>query len=209
MVQINGDQSSLTPPPPPIVIKPKPKPEPTELVCSACDGIVFKKQHIWRDNETVDGTCKYCVSFFGVSIIGLGRGATDVDPVTALKKSAEAKQHDWVMILRRVSVGSGDGASITLQMGDILKVARAGTVSQQRDASMDRTRQMFMIEVTVGGVVVWLYPHEYATVPFLTIMELKRLKQIEESFVGRDDAVGYFAPTDEMRKEIIELFGDR
>ena len=73
-----------------------------------------------------------------------------------------------------------------------------GRRAEREQCSRIRTTELFSVNILVGPCSLRLWPHEISAIDFLTIMELKRLGEIEESFVSAEDEIGYFKPLIEI-----------
>jgi len=211
MARINNAPSGFTP------VEPSPpkrrRSPPHNRVCGGCDGLTGRmspREKLRMTNYEEGGTppeflCRYCIAITGAD--GMRDGVTD----GPLSRVVEAGEAQWVIALRRTVVGAPSGRTLTVEMGDIMKVSRAGhpNVEDGGSCARDRSTAVHSIDVSFGPVPVTLWPHEFAPIQWATIMELRNLKQVSEEFVEPDDSVGYFAPTDEIRAELRDAFGDR
>lgn len=113
------------------------------------------------------------------------------------------------MILKSTTVTDGV-VTLEVEMGDIFKVEKAGIEPSEhlKLCSKERTLEMFSCYVMVGPCRLKLWPHEIAGISFQTIMDLKRRGEIDESYVAAEDDHGHFKPSDEMRKQIQDMFGN-
>ncbi len=170
---------------------------PDEIVCSVCKGVIeHRKRRVTYVGD--DGECHHCEMFFGVGGI---RGVTDVTPEVALKRMAELREHQWGIILRTGRFAESSGLSIEVGCGDIFKITRAGgdgRMQEREICSRTRTMELFATHINVGPVDLTLWPHEIAAISFVTVMQLRKAGEIEESFVAAEDEQGYFKPTIEI-----------
>lgn len=170
---------------------------PDEKICSVCGGVIerSKRRSIYVGEE---GECFFCDNFFGAG--GL-MGVTDVSPKDALKRMAELREHQWGIILRTGRFAESSGLAIEVGCGDIFKIARAGAEGRMQErefCSRTRTMELFATHINVGPVDLTLWPHEIAAISFVTVMQLRKAGEIEESFVAAEDEQGYFKPTIEI-----------
>lgn len=180
--------------------------------CKQCGGVLAKKKRsarsLYDHVEDFDGACRFCCAIFGTG--PYQRGVTDCPPAEARKTLDKLREHGYGMILRKGSFGDNDG-TIEIEPGDIFRIKRAGLSSHadavMENCSTERSKECFSIEIEVGPIPLILWPHEISAISFVTIMELRRAGEIEESYVAQDDATGYFRPTEEMREQIYAFFG--
>lgn len=180
-----------------------------DKVCEACNGIIerpTRRRSPAFATDSFDGMCRFCCSIFGVG--PYIHGVTSVSPEEAKKRLADLRLHQFGMILRRGIFGSRESV-IEVEPGDIFQIKRAGiTVDQDEPmCSAARSKELFSVEIEIGPISLLLWLHEISAISFATIMELKRLGEIEESFVATEDQIGYFKPNDTMRAMIYESFG--
>lgn len=179
-------------------------------VCKTCGGVIqlVKVGRTWsRDGDDTD--CFHCLRFFGNGVRGTWlSGTTDWNSFDSKRRIDEARELGYVMALKTLRLGTDDGLMINIEPADIFKVSRAGASSfSDPKCCYARTKQTFSIEIMVGPAAVTLWPHEFGPIAFARIMELKRLGQIEESYVASEDESGHFAPTQAMRTAIVEQYG--
>jgi hypothetical protein len=199
MAMIVGTKSGLCAAP---IKRPKikrPKPPPNELVCSACAGIVeIKRARFPGRGLDEDGKCHHCAGFFGFDCF---RGVTDLTPEDALKRMADLREQQWGIVLKSQRLAEGSGLTIEIGMGDIFKIMRAGAdgrYNEREICNRTRTMEIFATHIQVGPCDITLWPHEISPISFLTVMELRKAGEIEESFVAAEDEQGYFKPTIEI-----------
>lgn len=180
--------------------------------CSACGAVGDRFTSGGRSSRVLafdngrDGvTCMYCERFFGGDNLMLA-GETNVDHDLAKKRVQGIRDGQLAMVLRTNSFAAGE-TTFTVDAGDIFR-ARALEQGSGDGASKERTRSMFMVEAMVGPFPLLLYPHEFAPIPWLAVMEMRRAGEVSEEFVAAEDADGYFKPSPEMRELIDESFGN-
>lgn len=205
MANIIGIDSSLVPKSiAAIRTKKKPAANPLiELRCKTCDGIISSEKRRNRaasiSDEDGNPICIECAKFFG-DFGFCGVGVTNLDAADAGKRIKDLKEQGWGIILKSGNFGDAGGTMISIQIGDIFKIVRAGLVDGNAEArcSPQRTSQLFSIDISVGPIPLKLWPHEIAAISWITIMELRKAGEIEEAFVAAEDEHGYFKPTIEI-----------
>lgn len=191
------------PPPPP---KPKAKKKPAYV--HTCDGCGLETQGRGKQSIRVQqtGYCKGCDTFYGNDFIA---GVTNMAPWSVkvrLEAVAEAKH---VIILKSGNFHCEQtGDSLGVDFGDIFPVARIGTVGKP-DGSNDYAMAAFTIDVLVNNRPLKLFPHEFAEMHWVAIMQLKKAGDYCEAFLSDQDKQGYFAPSEETKAEIVGSYGDR
>ena len=190
----------------------KPKREkPAEILtiphCDACGGVIQSNKKT-RQPRSIDGWCLHCVKMFGRDSVAL-RGVTNLEPADASKRMELLRESQWGLVLRRGSFGLPDGRMLTIEPGDIFKIARAGRVTTDEDevCTWDRTRLMFSAEISIVGMPLLLWPHEVSGISLMSVMAMKKTGEIEECFMSTEDENGYFKPTDSVREMIYAVFG--
>jgi len=197
----------FAPPPPPPKAKAKPK---TVVVeprrCKACNSLAPKEGRYKRLN-LVDGMCMDCASLFGFSV---RPGCTDATPCEALKKINGVKENGFLLMLRDLRLGTPDGATITIQAGDVFQCTPSNVPPAENPsepASKQRTWSLFVLSAQVGPYDIKLFPHEYSPISFRTVMECRKSGELVEQFMSADDKTGHFTPTPEIREQIVAAFG--
>lgn len=177
--------------------------------CRYCGGETKRLSKLERaelDFEVEDGdqfTCRHCL---GITGYGFKTGVTHEG---SFDRIAQARETEWVMILRVPPLCAPDGRRISLDMGDVIKISRIGGPEAQegQPISAAHSKACWTIDVQLGPVTVTLWPHEFSPISFTEVMALRSEGQLYEQFVGADDDVGYFAPVPEMRAQIDACFG--
>lgn len=200
MANIVGVQSGLRAEPIKRARKPKPPPSPSpEIVCTACAGVIQRKRgQLSGVARGENGECNFCASFFGFDSF---HGVTNLNAQDSLKRIAELREQGWGIVLRTQRLAEGSGLTIEIGCGDIFKITRAGAegrMQERENCCRARTMELFSTHIQVGPCDIKLWPHEIAPISFVTIMELRRAGEIEESFVAAEDEQGYFKPTIEI-----------
>lgn len=210
MAKISGFSSGFKPqavPARPPAPEPKPKRSRIDPVppCSLCGAQIPKRTAV-RTTYDGDAVCGCCDSFFGLTT-GLP-GVTRVTPKKAAARVEDAKQCRWVVMLVKRTFGREDGGTITLETGDVVNVSRSGaSVDPGLPPSGKRTMSLFTVDVTLAGIPVTLFPHEFSPIDFASIVSLRQDGELIEAYVSPDDDVGHFTPTPALRAEIDAAFG--
>lgn len=180
------------------------------LACQYCGAEVTRLSPLEKSiraegiDDGEDGfTCRCCAQIIGFAAMD---GYTDVQRFSAI---ADAGQKGWAIMLRVPLMCAPDGREIALDMGDIIKVMRAGAIKEGGSPTSKRSKDAWTIDVKLGPVAVTLWPHEFGAMDFATVLLMRGAGDLYERFVGPDDDIGYFAPSDEMRAEINACFGSR
>lgn len=188
-------------------------------VCKLCGGIIPQRKRGFFATVQVDdehgGACIFCCRLFGLGLsgdpFGLSTSVTSLSPEDCITRLEALRADNWGIILKAGTFGTQAGHSIEIEPGDIVKIHRAGLSDSSNEAaeycSQSRSKERFTIEIMIGPLPLILWPHEIAAVSFLTIMDLKRAGELEESYVAQEDECGYFRPTDEIREQIYACFG--
>lgn len=192
---------------------------PERPVCKLCGSLIEQKKRggfsRWLEEEH-DGACLHCAKIFGVDgiadqIFGTPVGVTSLSADDCIKRIDALREAQWGMILKAGAFGTANGQGVIVEPGDIVKIHRAGLSDPSIDASefcsYARSKERFSVEIMIGPLPLVLWPHEIAAVSFLTIMDMKKAGEIEESFVAQEDECGYFKPRDDLRAEIYDCFG--
>lgn len=206
MAKFNQYEGALAWDVPPEEPKPKPrkKSTPVKKVCEACgfEATIRTKQgrHI---NDT--GLCLGCTTFFG----GAFPGVTNFGHEGTVERLEQCAEEKHVIILKSGSfVDQSSGDRLSVDFGDIFPVNRVGS-DRKPDGKVTDAMDRFTIDVLVNNRPLKLLPHEFAAIPWVTIMLYKKEGDYSEAFLGPNDKTGYFAPTDEVKAMITNAFGER
>lgn len=197
MAYFQGIQSGFTPSK---MVKPKveKKVDYSTVECEICKGIFLQNDKKLYVGEPY---CACCSKYFGYCEL-FGGGVTNVSPRDSIKKITEAKERGYCLMLKTQGFyGVSSGVNFTIERGDIFKISRS-SLEMLDDAvkpSMERTKAIFTIDINVGGEALTLFPHEFGSLSFLEVMELKSDGAYIEDFVHQDDKEGYFKPTDDFK----------
>jgi len=215
MASISGVQGGLGYLAPVIITAPKtPKPkryvapdlEGIEGDCKACTRFVhaYKKGRAFYGLR--DGMCQHCATFFGFG--GHLHGCTDTSPADALKRINDVRRDGFAMILRSFSLGAPDGATVSMNAGDIFPCMVKNPVpTSDGEPSKENTWALFMLDVDIGPYPARFFPHEFASIGLASIMEMKNRGEIVEHFTSAEDKSGHFTPTPALRQMIEDTFG--
>lgn len=152
-----------------------------------------------------NGKCHGCAGFFGI----IHAGVTNLDHETVIGRLDRVREDKHVIILKSGSFVDGtSGDSMGVDFGDIFPVARVGTTTKPTGDIKD-AMERFTIDVLVNNRPLKLLPHEFAEIPWVTIMLYRKEKDYIEAYLSGDDKTGYFAPSKEVKAEIINAYGDR
>jgi hypothetical protein len=207
MAQFNQNAGGLVfkpepPPPPPKKAKKKP------AYVHTCDGCGMEVQGRGKQSVTVQqtGMCKGCGMFFGLSFLN---GVTNMAPWSVKERLKEVEESKHVIILKSGNFRCEQtGDSLGVDFGDIFPINRVGTVGKP-DGSNDYAMAAFTIDVLVNNRALKLFPHEFASIPWVSIMLYKKEGDYCEAFLSAQDKQGYFAPSEEVKAEIVNAYGDR
>jgi hypothetical protein len=191
---------------------------PDRASCKLCGGLIEQKKRGTFNqllDEDRDGACIHCAKLFGIGLpadpFGASNGVTNLRAEECIKRIDALREMQWGIILRAGSFGTECGQIVIVEPGDIVKIHRAGLADTSSDAleycSHARSKERFSVTIMIGPLPLVLWPHEISAVSFLTIMDLKKAGEIEESFVAQEDECGYFKPRDDLRGEIYQCFG--
>ena len=219
MASITGLKAGLVPQA--IHIEPEPELDPRpkrkrrsfdSYECAYCTGIVTKKTvATYLDPDDVEEEfggliCRHCADHFQLHVDMMPPAPFDV--TLTKDRVGRAKVEGWAIILRTQKFGTDAGIGVQIEMGDVLKVTRAGIEGwPNKECSIDRSRKMGSVEVLVGPIPVTLFPHEFAPIKFLDVLALCKEGEMENKFVSKDDEVGFFSPTDDVRAQLQHAFG--
>jgi hypothetical protein len=176
--------------------------------CEACGGrLSDRERKSTRFTEEFEGTCTFCVSFFGMG--PHGRGCCDMNAEEVKDRFEKLREQKWAMVLKAGSYGTHSGLTVEVEPGDIFQLARVGldNPGEEEWCSRERTMQSFTITINIGTIPLVLFPHEVSAISFITIMQLKQAGELEESFVSSNDPAGHFRPNQELREQIYATFG--
>jgi hypothetical protein len=172
--------------------------------CNACGHDVHKTEvprFLLAGAEDI--FCKGCRNLFNLnSPFGI-----ELDPFAALNTLARLRENDGnhIMILKSQTFGAPDGRSVSVELGDIFKPSRIGSIKP--NGTWQSSKEFFSVEVMLGQYPVTLFPWEFGVVSWITIMEMRKAKEVIEQYVSVDDKNGYFAPLD--RDAIKQMFWNR
>lgn len=191
--------------------KKPPKPDPVYF-CAACEGrLETKRRRVMAFTNHGDDDANYCLpctTHFGLA---MGGGATNDSPQGAKEKIERLRKEGWAMILRAGSFSSA-GATVSVEPGDIMKPARIGLVDNSDEddrpyCTPRRTQEMFSITIKIGPHELTLFTHEFGSISFVAVMEMRKAGELVDAFVSDDDEVGHFTPTPKIREMIYNAFG--
>jgi len=197
-----------------LVFKPEPVPEPPKKAKKKpayvyqCDGCNMDVQGRGKQSVKVQttGYCKGCGMFFG---LGHLHGVTDMQPFSVHMRLEGVKQTKHVIILKSGNFRCEQtGDYLGVDFGDIFPVERVGTDGKP-DGSNDYAMAAFTIDVLVNNRPLKLLPHEFAEIHWVAIMQLKKEGDYCEAFLSAQDKQGYFAPSEKMKSEMTDQYGDR
>jgi hypothetical protein len=202
MANIIGIDSSLVPRSIVSIPKRKPIAPSIERRCKTCNGVIGEKKRgrpVCVFDEESHPVCVECAKFFG-DFGFFGGGVTNLDPPAAHDRIRDLREKGWGILIKSGQFADSSGIQISVQIGDIFKIVRAGLMDPDVEAqcSKSRTLQLFSIDISVGPVPLRLWPHEISAISWITIMELRKAGEIEEAFVAAEDEHGYFKPTIEI-----------
>jgi hypothetical protein len=155
--------------------------------------------------DYVDGMCAHCAAFFGTSFLA---GCTNDSPADVKRKLERLREDGFLMLLRDLSLTAKDGNIINLGAADIFPCVPTNPLPDPDGRpEKDHTWSLFTLQVQVGPYPVTLMPHEWSPIGLRAIMRCKSAGELTEAFVGADDRTGHFAPTPELRAQIVATFG--
>jgi len=184
---------------------PEPSVRPTIGSCKACGG--WWKLERWEARREEHDLCKHCMSIYGGEDAPFARGATNVLPEDAQEKLDAVRKSEWVIVLRRLTLGHPAGVSVEVGPGDCLRPARIGADRAPGPCSQERSRACATLEVQIGPVTITLWPHEFSAVSWVSIMQMRAAGELEECYVSDGDEQGHFRPPEALREEIYAAFG--
>lgn len=201
MARINGELGGFQPP----VFVPAPPPKRRKLPesdreCPCCNTVetmsASKRMRIEerRDGDDAD-LCEKCWRLYSAP---MGRIIWD-DWQTAQRKIEEARRYEWVLCLTSQTFGGSNGAALTIEVGDVYKVARTGG---RYDSTASNT-----IDISLGGVSITLWPHEFSPLSMTQILLMVGDGEMTNAFITDTDDTGYWCPTEEVRQQISDMYG--
>lgn len=208
MAHIDVKAGALAPAPTPKAPR-EPRAAPKSHECAYCFGTGTKRRAGFVAYKGAM-ICSCCANFFGVGSIWGMPGCTNLSHAETVKKIEALRAAEYAMVLIGPrSFAAGDGASLTVELGDVMRVSVPPIDIGATACSARRTMDMFSVHVHLGRYPIRLFLHECSAIDFMTILKMRQDGSIEEAYAAADDDIGHFRATAQARADIDATFGSR
>ena len=141
------------------------------------------------DSELERHICTSCKKFWSIDKYDSFRtpypGWTPKDALDRINKVREA---GYALILKNNSFGTPSGNKISIELGDVFEITRAGVpIGTKGATAIDK----YSIDIMVGTERLRLFPWEFGTITWIEIMTQIRLGELTTVYLGSSDVIGY------------------